>query len=93
MSPSEVEKKLCDYPQWHRDGDSIKRELKFKDFIDAFGFMSKVALAAEKMDHHPDWYNVYNQVRITLNTHDASGVTEKDFQLARIIDGFAGEKA
>lgn len=68
------------------DGKSIKRDIKFSDFVGAFGFMSKVALIAEKMDHHPNWMNVYNQVNITLTTHDADGLTDKDFILASAID-------
>jgi 4a-hydroxytetrahydrobiopterin dehydratase len=71
---------------WNLDNGAIKRELKFKNFVDAFSFMTAVALEAEKMDHHPDWTNVYNSVRIVLNTHSAGGVTEKDFKLAEKID-------
>jgi 4a-hydroxytetrahydrobiopterin dehydratase len=73
---------------WQRenDRDAITREFQFKDFNRAFAFMTQVALAAEKADHHPEWFNVYNKVRITLSTHDAGGVTEKDLQLAAFID-------
>ena len=66
--------------------DAMTRELVFKDFNRAFAFMTQVALAAEKHDHHPEWFNVYNKVRITLSTHDAGGVTQKDIDLARFID-------
>jgi len=66
--------------------DAIHKELTFKDFNEAFGFMSRVALMAEKMDHHPEWFNVYNKVEITLSTHDAGGVSELDIKLARFID-------
>jgi 4a-hydroxytetrahydrobiopterin dehydratase len=66
--------------------DAMTRELVFKDFNRAFAFMTQVALAAEKRDHHPEWFNVYNKVRITLSTHDAGGVTQKDIDLARFID-------
>ena len=72
------------------DGASIRRRFEFANFIEAFGFMSRVALAAEKMDHHPDWSNVYKTVDVTLNTHDAGGLTELDFKLARKMDKFAG---
>jgi 4a-hydroxytetrahydrobiopterin dehydratase len=70
------------------DGDppSITRKLTFADFNAAFGFMTRVALAAEKMDHHPEWSNVYNKLTITLSTHDAGGVTELDLELARFIE-------
>jgi 4a-hydroxytetrahydrobiopterin dehydratase len=73
---------------WSRDDkrDAITREFVFKDFNQAFAFMTQVALAAEKRDHHPEWSNVYNKVRITLSTHDAGGVTQKDLDLARFID-------
>ena len=73
---------------WTREEkrDAITRELVFPDFNRAFAFMTQVALAAEKADHHPEWSNVYNKVRITLSTHDAGGVTQKDLDLARFID-------
>ena len=73
---------------WMREEkrDAITRELVFPDFNRAFAFMTHVALAAEKADHHPEWSNVYNKVRITLSTHDAGGVTQKDLDLARFID-------
>ncbi len=66
--------------------DAIQREFRFKDFNAAFGFMSRVALYAERHDHHPEWTNVYNRVAITLSTHDAGGVTDKDVALAHFID-------
>ena len=66
--------------------DAITKSFKFKSFNEAFGFMSRVALAAEKMDHHPEWSNVYNTVRITLTTHSAGGLTDKDMKLAERID-------
>ena len=69
-----------------RGRDAITRELKFKDFSEAFGFMSRVALMAEKRDHHPEWSNVYNKVKITLATHDAGGITALDIDLAAFID-------
>lgn len=68
---------------------SIAKTFKFKDFGQAFAFMARVALAAEKMDHHPEWTNVYNRVDVNLSTHDAGGVTELDIKLARIIDAAA----
>ena len=73
---------------WSREKqrDAITREFLFKDFNAAFAFMTQVALAAEKRDHHPEWFNVYNKVRITLSTHDAGGVTQKDLDLAAFID-------
>ena len=69
--------------------DAIQKSLKFGDFSQAFGFMSRVALMAEKLDHHPEWSNVYNRVEVTLSTHDAGGVTELDIKLARFIDSMS----
>jgi len=67
-------------------GGCITREFLFVDFAQAFGFMTQVALHAEKNDHHPEWFNVYKSVKITLTTHDAKGLSQRDIQLARIID-------
>jgi 4a-hydroxytetrahydrobiopterin dehydratase len=72
--------------------DAIKRQFKFADFNEAFGFMTRVAIKAQEMDHHPEWFNVYSNVEITLSTHDANGVTEGDIQLARFIDEIAAGK-
>lgn len=69
--------------------DAIARTFTFKDFNAAFGFMTRTALLAERMDHHPEWSNVYRTVEVTLTTHDAGGVTEKDIALAQAMDGFA----
>ena len=68
------------------DRDAIVRNLKFRNFAEAFGFMAEIALVAEKMDHHPEWSNVYNRVEILLATHEAGGVTERDVKLAEAID-------
>ena len=70
--------------------EAIAKTFRFKDFSEAFGFMTRSALAAEKLDHHPEWFNVYNRVDVTLATHDAGGVTELDVRLARIMDAMAG---
>ncbi|PQV47175.1 4a-hydroxytetrahydrobiopterin dehydratase [Paraburkholderia sp. BL21I4N1] len=66
--------------------DAIQRQFKFADFNEAFGFMTRVAIKAQEMDHHPEWFNVYNKVEITLSTHDANGLTERDIKLATFID-------
>ncbi|MBW3048954.1 4a-hydroxytetrahydrobiopterin dehydratase [Prochlorococcus marinus XMU1403] len=73
-------------PSWIIDNKTIKKEFKFENFIEAFGFMSKVALLSEKIDHHPDWQNIYNKVKINLTTHDKGGITSNDIKLAEAID-------
>ena len=70
--------------------DAISRTFVFADFNDAFGFMTRAALVAEKMDHHPEWFNVYKTVEVTLSTHDAGGVTDLDVKLAQAMDKIAG---
>ncbi|CAG9238093.1 Putative pterin-4-alpha-carbinolamine dehydratase [Paraburkholderia sabiae] len=72
--------------------DAIKRQFKFADFNEAFGFMTRVAIKAQEMDHHPEWFNVYSNVEITLSTHDANGITERDIRLARFIDEITAGK-
>jgi 4a-hydroxytetrahydrobiopterin dehydratase len=71
---------------WIMEGSSIRREFRFRNFVDAFSFMTAVALEAEKTDHHPDWSNVYNKVAIVLSTHSVKGITRKDLNLAGKID-------
>ena len=73
-------------PSWMIDNKSIKKEFKFDNFINAFGFMCKVALLAEKINHHPNWQNSYNKVTIELTTHDKGGITNNDLELAEAID-------
>jgi 4a-hydroxytetrahydrobiopterin dehydratase len=70
--------------------DAISAKFSFKDFNEAFGFMARAALIAEKLDHHPEWFNVYNRVEVTLATHDAGGVTERDIKLAEAMNQLAG---
>lgn len=75
---------------WKEEDNKLKKTFEFKDFVEAFGFMSQVAIVAEKMNHHPNWSNVYNTVSFELNTHDAGDVvTEKDHKLASAIDELA----
>jgi 4a-hydroxytetrahydrobiopterin dehydratase len=75
------------------DREAMAKTFRFKTFNDAFGFMTRVALMAEKLDHHPEWFNVYNRVEITLATHDAGGITERDITLARFIETAAATSA
>ena len=90
----DVEEALKGLPLWGEHGGdrpAIERRLTFADFNAAFGFMTRVALLADKVDHHPEWSNVYNRVEVLLTTHDAGGVTGKDVALARFIDKAAAE--
>jgi 4a-hydroxytetrahydrobiopterin dehydratase len=91
LTETERSSALAQLTAWTlQDGrDAIERSIKFKDFSVAWGFMNRVALAAEAMDHHPEWFNVWNRVDIVLSTHDAGGLTERDVALARKIDSFA----
>lgn len=83
---------LADLPEWAMDGerDGIRRRFTFPDFVAAFGFMTKVALLAEKADHHPEWSNVWNRVDVLLTTHDAGGLSQRDITLAAQIDALLG---
>lgn len=89
LSDAEIATSLADLEGWSRDGDKLLRELRFADFVTAFGFMAAAALVAERMNHHPEWFNVYGTVRIHLATHDAGGITSNDFELARAMNAIA----
>lgn len=78
-------------PEWKVAQEKLHREYKFPDFAHAFGFMAAAAVVIEKMNHHPEWLNVYNRVTVDLTTHDAGGITENDVKLAKLLDGFAGK--
>ena len=84
-----ISRELAALPGWTRQGDKLYREYKFADFVAAFGFMASVALVAERMGHHPEWFNVYHTVRAHLTTHDAGGISAADFELARAMDNLA----
>ena len=86
LAAEEIAAALRELPGWELRGAKLHRELAFADFSEAFAFMTRVALAAEKLDHHPDWSNVWNRVAIDLSTHDSGGVTQNDIELARQID-------
>lgn len=86
LASEEIAAALAGLPAWTLEGNAIVREFCFADFVEAFGFMSKVALLAERADHHPEWSNVYSRVRIGLTTHDAGGLTSRDMKLAGEID-------
>jgi 4a-hydroxytetrahydrobiopterin dehydratase len=82
LSDSQLDQALQELPGWRVDGGRLVREFVFPDFIAAFGFMTRTALVAQSMDHHPDWTNVYNRVSVALHTHDRGGITGRDVQLA-----------
>jgi 4a-hydroxytetrahydrobiopterin dehydratase len=88
FDPDEARQRLSTLPHWHHDGQrgAIRREFVFADFGQAFAFMTRIALAAEKADHHPEWSNVYNRVDITLTTHECHGLSQRDIDLARFAD-------
>ena len=83
---------LADLTGWETvaDRDAITKTFKFKDFNAAFGFMSRIAMVAEKLDHHPEWFNVYNTVRVLLSTHDVGGLSDLDIDMAKAMDKIAG---
>ncbi len=76
---------------WEVRGGKLHRHFEFTSFVEAFGFMTRAALLAEKMDHHPEWSNVFNQVDVELSTHDVGGITEFDFELARAMSGLVAD--
>ena len=86
LTDTEIDTALATLPGWTRNGDGIERSYRFKDFVEAFAFMTRVALLAEKADHHPEWSNVWNKVEVRLTTHDEGGITGKDTALARAMD-------
>ena len=89
LDDSAIRDALTQLPGWSYANGKLHRELRFRDFVEAFGFLSSVALVAERMDHHPEWSNVYARVSIDLVTHDAGGITELDLELARRISELA----
>lgn len=89
LTNPEIELALLSLPAWSIAGGKLHREFRFPDFIHAFGFMAAAAIAIEKMNHHPEWFNVYNIVRIDLTTHDAGGLTRNDVELASILESVA----
>jgi 4a-hydroxytetrahydrobiopterin dehydratase len=90
LADAALEAELANTPAWKRTDDGkLARTFEFKDFVTAFGFMASVALVAERMGHHPEWFNVYRTVRVELTTHDAGGLSAKDFELARKMSALA----
>ena len=93
LSESEIELAISDLKVWVVKDSKLHRSLEFKNFVEAFAFMTEIALRAEKMDHHPEWFNVYNKVTIDLMTHDVSGISDQDIKLAKMINGIFEKKS
>ena len=89
LSEADLTRELAATPGWTRTGDKLARTFQFADFVAAFGFMASVALVAERMNHHPEWFNVYRTVKVELSTHDAGGLSALDFELARAMTDLA----
>ena len=86
LSDEQIKEKLKELQGWELVNGKLHKEFQFKDFNQAFGFMTRAALHAEKMDHHPEWFNVYNKLKVDLMTHDTGGITENDIKLAKILN-------
>ena len=86
----DIQTAIDELGSWTVDGGKLHREYRFGDFVQAFGFMTQAALLAERVDHHPEWFNVYNRVVVDLTTHEVGGITERDIELARGMEALAG---
>lgn len=89
LSQADIDEKLKNLPGWSVVNQKLHKEFQFNDFNQAFGFMTRAAMEIEKMNHHPEWFNVYNKITIELTTHDAGGITENDVNLAKILNSLA----
>lgn len=92
LSDDAIAEALTTLPDWERDGDHIKAEFVFADFVTAFTFMTDIAEEAERLNHHPEWSNVYNRVSVALTTHDASGLTGYDIEMATVMSAAAAAR-
>ncbi|HJJ23347.1 MAG TPA: 4a-hydroxytetrahydrobiopterin dehydratase [Nitrosopumilus sp.] len=86
LSQTDIDEELENLPGWSIVNEKLHKEFQFESFTQAFGFMTRAAMEIEKMNHHPEWFNVYNKITIELTTHDAGGITENDINLARILN-------
>ena len=89
LSQEDIDEELKELSGWKVLNEKLHKEFQFEDFSQAFGFMSRVAIECEKMNHHPEWFNVYNRITIDLTTHDAGGITKNDVNLAKILNSLA----
>ena len=87
LQKDQIVARLHEIEGWSLNDGKLRREYQFADFVEAFGFMTRVAILAEKAGHHPAWFNVWNRVQIDLSTHECSGISERDFELAKAING------
>lgn len=90
LSDEAIAAELAKVDGWSLDDGKLRRDFKFKNFVEAFGFMTSAAITAEKMNHHPEWFNVYSKVTVHLTTHEAGGITDLDFALAKEMNALAG---
>ena len=88
LSSERISEELKELPGWTVKEEKLHKDFEFNDFNQAFGFMTRAAMEIEKMNHHPEWFNVYNKISIDLTTHDAGGITENDVKLAKILNSF-----
>jgi len=89
MTEEQIKKELVNLPGWSVVNGKLHKDFVFADFIEAFGFMSRAAIHIEKMNHHPEWFNVYNKIKVELVTHDAGGITQNDINLAKTLNSLA----
>lgn len=90
LNDAEIDAELANLSGWAVENGKLHKQFQFNSFVEAFGFMTRVALVAESMNHHPEWFNIYNRVTIDLMTHDAGGISVLDFELAKQADEFSG---
>ncbi len=90
LSDLEIQENLAQLSGWNIENGKLHKNFQFQSFVEAFGFMTKAALAAEAMNHHPEWFNVYNKVTVDLSTHDLGGISTWDFELAKKMEEFTG---
>jgi len=89
LTDEEIKKELANLAGWSVVNDKLHKDFVFKNFIEAFGFMTRAALYIEKMNHHPEWFNVYNKLKVDLTTHDAGGITQNDINLAKTLNSLS----
>lgn len=89
LRDEEIRERMSSLPEWDLEDGKLTREFQFRNFVEAFGFMTRAAIEAEKANHHPEWFNVYKKVKVQLTTHECDGISERDFSLAAKMDALA----